>query len=70
MIESLQYLDYTTDMFVKESMLVMYFSKGGLDYKSLRDMPFDTFEKFVDESVRIQNENQNNNGKLRRGDDG
>ena len=49
-------------------MLVMHYSKGGLTLEELKEMPFNIFEKFIDEAIRIQNEQNNNENKIRRGE--
>lgn len=70
-MRSLQYIDYSIDVFIKESMLVMHYSKGGLNLSDLESMPFDIFEKYVDEAVRIQElMMKDSNQELRRGDNG
>lgn len=63
-MRSLQYIDYNMDAFVKESMLAMHYSKGGLTEEGLREMPFDIFELYVNEALRIQKEQQKEGGNI------
>jgi hypothetical protein len=67
-MQSLAYIDYSREAFVKESMLVMHYSKGGLTVGDLERMPFNIFEMYVDEAIRIQNEQtKNNEGDIKHG---
>lgn len=69
LMRSIQYIDYSIDIFIKEAMLVMHYSKGGLDLKEIERMPFDIFEKFVDEANRIQDlMSDNKDPEIRKGE--
>lgn len=67
-MESIQYIDFNMDAFVKESMLAMHYSKGGLTLEELRDMPFDIYEMYVKEAIRIQEDMKSGNEKMRKGE--
>lgn len=36
----------------------MYWTKGGINLEQCGTMPFDRFEKYIDEAVRIQKESE------------
>jgi len=52
--ESLCYIDYTKEIFVKEAFLIMYYSKGGLNLTMLENMDLSYFHLFLKEAERIQ----------------
>ena len=52
---SFKYIDFNKDIFVKESVLVMTYTKGGVTLKNLELMPFVDYEKYLQEAIRIQN---------------
>lgn len=64
MIESLKYIDFSKEALIKESFLVMHFSKGGFDFETLCTIPFDDFKLSVKEALRIEKlvSGENNNG--------
>jgi hypothetical protein len=53
-MDAWNYIDFDFDMFIKESVLVMYYTKGGISLKELRELPFHLYEKYVEEAIRIQ----------------
>ena len=55
---SFKYIDYSWEIFTKESYLIMYYSNGGLNYSQLSEIEFNKFEMFLTEAIRIQKENK------------
>lgn len=60
-MDSLLFIDYDKRAFIKESFLVMHYSKGGFSQKALNEIPFDDFKLCVEEAVRIQDMQEENN---------
>lgn len=56
LVSGFNYIDYDKESFIKESFLVMYYTKGGMNYETLFKMPFDDFLLYVKEATRIQTE--------------
>ena len=54
LVTSFLYIDYDKRSFIKESVLVMYYTKGGLQQERLESIPFDDFTLYVEEANRIQ----------------
>ena len=54
LVTSFFYIDYDKRSFKKESVLVMYYTKGGLQQERLESIPFDDFTLYVEEANRIQ----------------
>lgn len=51
---AIKYIDFTWDALVQESYVAMTYSKGGLTSEELKSMPFDKYEKYIKEAIRIQ----------------
>jgi hypothetical protein len=61
-VKGIGFIDYDLSAYIKESFLVMHYTKGGLSIDELDHIPFDEFRMWVGEAVRIQNmilKNQN-----------
>lgn len=54
-IDAIRFVDYDVESYIKESFLVMHYTKGGLNLKDLDIMPFDEFRIWIKEATRIQN---------------
>lgn len=69
LIGAIEYIDFSWEVFIKESFLVMTYTKGGITMEQLEQMPFDRYEKCVNEAIRIQNEatSESDSTELRRG---
>ena len=61
LVTSFLYIDYDKRSFIKESVLVMYYTKGGLQQERLESMPFDDFMLYVEEANRIQEQQNEDN---------
>lgn len=57
--DSIKYIDYTQEEFIQENVLIMNITHGGVGYTECCSMPFDIHQKYVKESVRLQNEINN-----------
>ena len=51
----LNYIDYDKLAFIQESVLIMYYTKGGMDLRTLEEIPFQDFLLYVTEAKRIEN---------------
>lgn len=52
--DAFYFIDFSTEVLVKESFLVMYYTKGGVTLKELKNLPFNEYEMFVKEALRLQ----------------
>jgi hypothetical protein len=56
LVDAFKYIDFNYEILTKESCLVMYYTKGGLPLSELGKLPFNRYEMFVEEAIRIQEE--------------
>lgn len=54
--DALLYLDIDLDNYIRESFLIMHYSKGGITKKELAEMSFKIFEKYLRIALEIQTE--------------
>ena len=52
--DAVKFVDYDTESYIKESFLVMHYTKGGLTLKDIDTMPFSEFKVWIKEATRIQ----------------
>jgi len=52
--DAIRYIDFTKDIFIRESVVMMYYTKGGLDIQTIFDLPFNEYEVYLDEAIKIQ----------------
>lgn len=64
MIQSLEFIDFTKEILIQEAFAASFYSKGGFDYNTLKDFPFDEYEIVMKETNRVktemEKENENN----------
>lgn len=53
LLESLWYIDFFKDYLITESIYIAQTTHGAIDYKTLRDMDFKSYEMIVEECIRI-----------------
>jgi len=53
-IDAFRLIDYNKEEFLKENMLCMVISHGGISHESLCSMSFDTHQYYVKEATEIQ----------------
>jgi len=54
LLEAIKFIDFTKENFIKESFLIMYYTKGGINKKELDGMPFDEYEIWLKEAIIVQ----------------
>ena len=57
---SLEYIDFDIKMLIQESYAASFYSKGGFDFNTLKDLPFDDYEIVIKETVRVKEEQEKN----------
>jgi len=54
MSDAFTLLDYSTEEFIQENILMMHLSHGGLSYNDLCSMPFEDHQKYCIEFNKLQ----------------
>lgn len=55
LIQSLEFIDFSREVLIQESFATSFYSKGGFDYNTIKDFPFDEYEIVIKETNRIKN---------------